>query len=105
MNAPTPVPGAAPTPFRIAEARYRAATAHFTSLPRDLERTDPARYAREREAFLAAVGAVDRTPAANWDEFADAFDIACDGGDSLPKDILVFKLLADCRRLSGRAVA
>jgi hypothetical protein len=105
MTASTPAGGAALTPFRIAEAQYRAATAHFTSLPRDLERTDPARYAREREAFLATVDAVDRTPAANWDEFADAFEIACDGGDSLPNDTLMFKLLADCRRLSGRAVA
>ena len=91
------------TPFRLAEARYWAATKRFNSLPRGLEGDDPAAFAREEAAYLASVHEVDAAPVADWEEFAAQFDIAFDGGESLPNDALLEKLLADARRLAGRA--
>ena len=80
IMATVPVLGTTPSPFRVAEARYRAATDRFNRLPFDLETTDPAEYHREEQAYLTALRAVDGSPAADWSEFADAFHIACDGG-------------------------
>lgn len=90
------------SPFRIAEAQYRAAIARFNSLPKDLERADPDRYEKEERRYLDATRAVDRAPCQTWEEFADAFTIACDDGESLPNEDLVYKMLADIRRLRGR---
>lgn len=102
--ATAPAVAAAPqlTPFRIAEARYRAATARLNASPDDLPTTNPAEYDRLVDAHIDATDAVDRTPVTTWDEFADAYEIACDGGESLPPEKLIFKLLADVRRLRGR---
>lgn len=94
---------ATPTPFRIAEAREHAARRRFNNLPSGLERRDPAAYRRVEAAYLASVDAVDSAPVADWQEFADAFDFACDGGASLPTEALVYKLRADALRLAGRA--
>lgn len=88
------------SPFRIAEGQYRAAVKRFNNLPEDLERSDKAAFKREEAAFLATVDAVDSASPADWNEFAAAFEIACDEGQSLPSDHLVLKLLADVRRLS-----
>lgn len=87
--------------FRLAEGQYRAAVERFNNLPEDLERDDEAAFKREEAAFLATVDAVDSALPTDWNEFATAFEIACDEGQSLPSDHLVHKLLADVRRLSG----
>ena len=100
---PVPMLFKAPSAFRIAEAEYYAALNRFNALPPDLETTNPDAHAREERRFLDAVGAVDDVPVADWSEFADAFEIACDGGKLLPNEDLVMKLLGDARRLSGRA--
>jgi hypothetical protein len=97
------LPAATNTPFRLAEAEYQAATARFNELPSDLEASDPCAFEEEERAYLAVVNRVDAAPVESWAEFADAFEIACDRGYSLPNEELVFKLLADVRRLSGRA--
>lgn len=91
------------TPFRVAQARFYAAEKRFNTLPDHLEASDPAAFKREERALFDTLGEVDRAPVASWEEFADAFEIACDGGKSLPNEDLVMKLLADARRLSGRA--
>ena len=96
-----PEPTIATTPFRAAQEQHRIATAIFEALPSGLEMTDPATYADRERAFLDTVRVVDATPVADWDEFADAFEIACSGGDSLPSEDLIFKLLADVRRMRG----
>ena len=94
-------PTIATTPFRAAQEQHRIATAIYEALPSGLEMTDPATYADRERAFLDTVRVVDATPVADWDEFADAFEIACSGGDSLPPEVLIDKLLADVRRLRG----
>lgn len=91
------------TPFRLAAADYHRTKARFEALDHDFARRDPAAYAQEESRFLLSVRRVDATPCADWHEFAEAFEIACDQGDSVPSDELVFKLLDDCRRLAGRA--
>jgi hypothetical protein len=63
--------------------------------------TDLDAYDREENAYIEAVTAVDEAPVADWQEFAAQFDIACDGGVSLPNDKLLFKLLNDAKRLAG----
>lgn len=90
------------SPFRIANAQYRAALNRFNDLPHDLERSDNEAFEREHDAFITAVNAVDHAPARTWEEFADAFEIACDLGQSLPNEDVVTKLLNDVRRLTGR---
>jgi hypothetical protein len=92
-----------PTPFRVAEARYRSAMAQLEGQPHDLEKRDPAAFEYYKRAFFDSVEAVDAAPISSWSEFAEAFEIACDGGHSVPGEDLIFKLLADVRRLSGRA--
>lgn len=104
-DRPPPLAPQGLSPFRVAEAHYRAATDHFISLAGELERADPVAFAREEAAFIAATDAVDTAPVADWLEFADQFAIACDEGESLPNEGSVFKLLADARRLAGRAAA
>ena len=94
-------PTIATTPFRAAQEQHRIATAIYESLPSGLEMTDPATYADRERALLDTVRVVDATPVADWDEFADAFEIACSGGDSVPSEVLLDKLLADVRRLRG----
>jgi hypothetical protein len=89
-----------PTPFRQAEARYWAATERFNTYGGKLELRDPDAFRHEQEAYLATVTAVDEAPVADWQEFAAQFDIACDGGESLPNEELLFKLLADAKRLA-----
>jgi len=92
-----------PSPFRLAEAHYKAVRQRFNNIAGDLELNDPIAFYREQEAYNAALHAVDSAPCQSWDEFADAFRLAVDDGDSLPNEDLVMKLLADIRRLSGRA--
>lgn len=91
------------TPFRLAEARYRAAEKHFNAIPGAFEESNPADYARETETYLASVRAVDSAPVETWEEFADAFKIACDDGASIPPEHVVMKLYADVCRLSRGA--
>lgn len=93
------------SPFRLAELHYRAAVAKFNALPGHLQQSDPDAFSREEDALTQAVRAVDSAPVEDWAEFADAFDIGCDGGASLPNDDLIMKLLDDTRRLisTGRA--
>ncbi|WP_277968192.1 hypothetical protein [Sphingomonas echinoides] len=93
-------PASTVSPFRIAEGQYRTAVERFEGLPQNLEREDKATFDREHDQFIAAVNAVDEAPVADWSEFATAFEIACDLGQSIPSDNLVSKLLADVRRLS-----
>lgn len=86
------------TPFRVAYAKFRAAEKRFNGLPRDLEEVDPAAFEREENAYGDAHDAVDFAPIADWDEFADAFEIAFAGGGN-PNEEHKAKLLADVRRL------
>jgi hypothetical protein len=91
----------AQSPFRLAEALYQAASARFCGLPQRLEFDDPETFEREQDAFNAAVRVLDRAPVADWQEFAAQFDHACDGGNSVPSDGLLSKLLADAKRLAA----
>ena len=93
------LPAAAASPFRQAQAKYFAASARFASLPRDLETSDHDRFLREESAFLQSAIAAQDAPVADWEEFADAFEISCDFGDSMPSERGVTKLLEDARRL------
>lgn len=92
-----------PTPFRVAEAHYRAALAQFNDLPRDLETTDPSEYRRVEQIYLAAVDEVDTAPLADWQEFADAVEVMFDDGASYPRDLALDNIYATVRRLSGKA--
>jgi hypothetical protein len=94
---------AAPTPFRIAEARYKAAEKRYNEMAGDLEERDPAAFKREQETYDAALEAVDTAPCETWEEFGDAFRLAVHDGETLPNDDLIMKLLADVRRLGGGA--
>ena len=87
------------SPFRVAEARYYAAEARFNALPPDLELTHPSVYEQEEAALFAADDEANATPVADWREFADAFEIAMDRGQSLMNENTMYKLLADVRRL------
>lgn len=97
------VPYAAPTPFRIAEARHRAAVSRFDALPEHLEHTDPARFEAEEGLLHEAVGNALETPAGDLEEFALSFLIALDDGHSMPRDVVIDRLVADAKRLTGAA--
>lgn len=87
-----------PSPFRQSLAKFRAAEKRFNDLPYDLEENDPAAFEREEVAYSDARDEIDAAPVANWNEFADAFEVTfADGGN--PNEDHLAKLLADVRRL------
>lgn len=91
------------TPFRIAEARRRAADRRFDDLPNDLETTNPAAWHTEVDALIRADYEAEDAPVADWQEFAAQFTIATHDGMSLLREETLHKLLADAQRLAGEA--
>ncbi len=98
LCAPTPAKAIEASPFRSALARYRAAERDFGALPSETEAEDPLAFKVAEDAYQAALQVLEAAPCSSWDEFADAFELAC--GDGLVVDgPLAGKLLADVRRL------
>lgn len=84
------------TPFETAEAHYRQTQGAVNTLTGT---TPPADQEAVTATFLAAVEAVDTTPASTLEEFARSFIIALDDGGSLPREAILDRLLTDARRL------
>jgi hypothetical protein len=85
--------------FRVEEAKYRATMAWFNALPENLENDDPKAHDAAMERLHQATITIDRTPCETWDEFADAYAIACDDGNSLPNETVIMKMYEDVKRL------
>ena len=86
---PAIVVGAArktPTGFAKLHALSEAAKARFNALPEDLEYTDPARFAREEDAFHAASDALNYAIPTNLSELVIAMEHTIGDGSTGTRD-------------------
>ena len=75
-----------PTEFANLHALSEAAKARFNALPEDLEYTDPARFAREEQAFHEASDALDYATPANMSELVIAMEHTIGDGSTGTRD-------------------
>ncbi len=75
-----------PTDFAQLHALSEAAKARFNALPEDLEYTDPARFAREEEAFHAASDALNYATPTNMSELVLAMEHTIGDGSTGTRD-------------------
>ena len=75
-----------PTEFARLHALSEAAKARFNALPEDLEYTDPARFAREEDAFHAASDALNYATPTNMSELVIAMEHTIGDGSTGTRD-------------------